>query len=224
MTMTGDTLTVLYRDSDIICCIKEPGTISESPGMPDLIRRAAGEQYVYPVHRLDRETGGAMVYALNAVAAAALSGEFAPEGSAEKIYLAVIEGTLQEKEGTLRDLLFRDRNTRRSYVVDRMRKGVREAELSYSVTAEKEGLSLISVRLHSGRTHQIRVQFSHRGHPVAGDRRYGSKNRCGLALWAECLSFHHPSAGNTVTVSCRPPDSYPWDLFRDEISGHVSGA
>lgn len=212
--MPGEDLKILYRDTDIICCVKEPGIISESPGMPDLIRRATGEPDVYPVHRLDRETGGVMVFALNAGSAAALSKEFSPEGSAVKTYLAVTEGSPEEKEGILRDLLFRDRNTRRSYVVDRMRKGVREAELSYSVIAEKEGLSLISVKLHSGRTHQIRVQFSHRGHPVAGDRRYGSRENCGLALWASSLTFPHPSSGKTVTVSSVPPDGRPWDIFR----------
>ena len=213
--MTEDSLRILYRDGGIICCVKEPGIISESSGMPALISRVTGEEEVYTVHRLDKETGGVMVYALDRAAAAALSEEFSPGGSAEKTYLAVLEGSPEEKEGVLTDLLFRDRNSGRSYVVDRMRKGVREASLSYEILSEKDGMSLVRIALHSGRTHQIRVQFSHRKHPVLGDRRYGSTCRCGLALWAAELSFRHPVTGEDLYFRCSPPESFPWDAFRD---------
>ena len=215
--MAAEELRILFRDPDIICCVKEPGIISEGSGMPALISLVTGETEVYPVHRLDRETGGVMVFALNRRSAAALSEEFSPSGSAEKTYLAVLEGVPEEKNGILTDLLFYDRTSRRSYVVDRMRKGVREASLSYSVLSSAEDMSLVSVKLHSGRTHQIRVQFSHAGHPVLGDRRYGSKAKCGLALWSASLSFRHPSDGQRQVLSCPPPGAHPWNTFTEKI-------
>jgi 23S rRNA pseudouridine1911/1915/1917 synthase len=213
--MATDSLRILYRDSDLICCVKEPGIISESSGMPALISRVTGEPDVYTVHRLDRDTGGVMVYALNRDAAAVLSGQFSPQGDAAKTYLAVLEGAPDGDEGTLTDLLFHDRNSGRSYVVDRMRKGVREASLSYKILSRAGDLSLVRVSLHSGRTHQIRVQFSSRSHPVAGDRRYGSGMRCPLALWAAELSFSHPVTGERLSFRCSPPSDSPWDAFGD---------
>ncbi len=202
---------ILYSDASLVCCVKDPGTLSEDPGLPALIRSSLGVSGVFCVHRLDRETGGVMVYALNRDAAAALSRSFSPEGEAEKIYLSAVGGTLDEKSGTLTDLLFRDSRSNKSYVVNRPRRGVKEAALSYRVIAESGGRSLVAVRLHSGRTHQIRVQFASRKHPVLGDRRYGSDVSCPLALWACRLSFRHPVTGEIMSFSCPPPAGVPWD-------------
>ena len=219
VTKMPDRLRTLYRDENPVCCVKEPGVISEEPGMPSLIRDAIGAEDVFCVHRLDRETGGAMVYAMNRETASALSTDFSESGSAEKTYLAVITGSMEEKSGILRDLLFHDSKKNKSYIVDRQRKGVREASLSYDTLAETDGMSLVRIRLHSGRTHQIRVQFAGRNHPVAGDRRYGSPEGCSLALWASGLSFRDPSSGGRITVSSTPPSIWPWTLFGEDLAG-----
>ena len=131
----------------------------------------------------------------------------------EKIYLAVLRGVPEAPEAALEDLLFHDSRTNKTFVVDRPRKGVREAKLDYRVLAEAEGLSLVRVRLHTGRTHQIRAQFASRGLPLLGDIRYGSRADCTPALWAWRLRFRHPKTGSAVDVLCPPPDDYPWTLF-----------
>ena len=130
-----------------------------------------------------------------------------------KEYLAVLRGHPEQDADTLTDLLFRDAQHNKSYVVRRMRKGVREATLDYTVLAKTDALTLVKVRLHTGRTHQIRVQFSHRGLPLLGDIRYGSKADCSAALWSYHLAFAHPVTGQIVDVTCPPPAAYPWDQF-----------
>ena len=136
------------------------------------------------------------------------------EHRVEKEYLAVLRGHPAEREAELTDLLFRDAAKNKSYVVKRMRKGVREARLSYRVLAETEGLTLVLVRLHTGRTHQIRVQFSSRGLPLLGDIRYGSKDpNCTAALWSYRLALTHPVTGERLDVTQPPPGQYPWTLF-----------
>ena len=212
-----DTLQILYRSSDIVCCIKDPGVLSEDPGLPALIRDALGISDVFCVHRLDRETGGVMVYALNRDSAAALSAAFSPQGTARKTYLAVIEGSMEEKSGSLSDLLFHDSTKNKTYVVTRKRRGVREASLSYETVSEKDGLSLIRIDLHSGRTHQIRVQFSCRRHPLLGDRRYGSAADCPLALWSYGIELYDPSGREPLSVSSLPPDCWPWTVFSEQL-------
>ena len=118
----------------------------------------------------------------------------------------------------LRDLLFHDRTKNKSYVVRRMRAGVREAELSYRVLAEAGTLSLLSVSLHTGRTHQIRVQFAARGLPLLGDVKYGSAFRnCPIALWSHRLAFRHPADGRALCFSAPPEPAFPWDTFQFTI-------
>ena len=130
-----------------------------------------------------------------------------------KEYLAVLRGHPEKDSDTLTDLLFRDAAHNKSYVVQRMRKGVREATLDYTVLDKTDALTLVKVRLHTGRTHQIRVQFSHRGLPLLGDIRYGSKADCSAALWSYRLAFTHPVTGEAVDVTCPPPCEFPWDQF-----------
>ena len=180
---------ILYRDDSLILCLKKPGILSQpAPGreesMLSLLSQQEGGE-VFPVHRLDREAAGVMVFARTSAAAARLS-EDIRLGRMEKEYLSVVQGIPLERAGTLRDLLFKDSARGRSYVVRRMRKGVKEASLSYRTVAERGAHTLVLIRLHTGRTHQIRVQFSSRGMPLLGDVRYGGERREGgaIALWS----------------------------------------
>ena len=207
---------ILYQDRALVLCEKPAGVLSEEGGMPELLRDALGTQEIYCVHRLDRETGGLMVYAKTKQAAAALSRTIA-DGGLQKEYLAVAEGETPVN-GTLRDLLYRDAAKNKAYVVTRTRRGVREAELSYERLAFRDGLSLLRVRLKTGRSHQIRVQFASRGFPLVGDKKYGSKVRdADLALWSTRLSLPHPGSGEILSSELPPPESWPWTLFSDLI-------
>lgn len=206
---------LLQQDRDMVLAVKPFGVLSEGEGgMPSLLAAELGGE-IFPVHRLDRETGGCMVFARTKAAAGKLSA-IVSERSMEKEYLAVVQGKMEEESAVLKDLLFRDAAKNKSYVVERQRKGVREAELSYRVLETKETdegiFSLIRVKLHTGRTHQIRVQFSHRKHPIVGDQRYGSRIKSPhMALWSYRLAY--PFRKGEVSVSALPPAEFPWTLF-----------
>lgn len=145
--------------------------------MPQLLSEQLGCG-IFPVHRLDQTVGGVMVYAKTAQEAARLTQAMA-QGQMQKTYLAVLTGCPAERAGTLEDLLFHDRAKNKTYVVRRQRGGVKQARLHYEILAEQDGLSLARIRLETGRTHQIRVQFASRGLPLLGDGKYGSRdNRC----------------------------------------------
>ena len=218
---------ILYTDRQIAICLKPVGMLSEPGGrsLPDALSAyfaGCGEpKEVYTVHRLDRIVGGVMVFARTKIAASKLAQAVAAR-EVEKEYLAVLRGVPEKAEGTLVDLLFRDASQGKTFVVQRPRKGVREAKLDYRVleTVTREDgqeLSLARVRLHTGRTHQIRVQFSSRGLPLLGDIRYGSKDPdCSAALWSHRIAFTHPGTGERVCFEAPPPNAYPWDLFSAE--------
>ena len=214
-------LTILYEDAHLVICLKPPGVLSEDSEkgrcMPALLRehyRAQGKSdYIATVHRLDKIVGGVMVFSRRRQVTGQLTAAIARH-EITKEYLAVLRGHPEKAEDTLTDLLFRDAAHNKSYVVKRMRKGVREARLSYREIARTEALSLVRVQLHTGRTHQIRVQFASRGLPLLGDIRYGSRDeRCTAALWSYRLALRHPVTGETVDVSALPPEGYPWQLF-----------
>ena len=206
-------LDLLYFDSDIAVCVKPAGVLSEGDGkncMPYLLSLELKERgidaSVFVVHRLDRETEGLMVFALNEAAAAALSLSF-QNGDAVKIYHALCVGVIENDADVLCDLLFYERGRGKSFVVDRERKGVRKASLEYSVLRRFADRTLISVRLHTGRTHQIRVQFASRGHALCGDRRYGAPSEYGnkLCLCAVSLSFTHPRTKERMSFEIENP-------------------
>jgi len=210
---------ILYRDENLIICEKPVGISSESPGLPDIISDMTGVT-VYPVHRLDTGTGGVAVLALSKTACQDVQNIF-QNRLIIKEYFAVVEGIMPEKNGVFADYLFHDKYKNKSYVVSRPRKGVKEASCEWSVTDSihaKEGtLSLIKIKLHTGRTHQIRVQFGSRGFPLVGDRKYGSRIKAEIpALWAFRIRFKYPSDTKSyIDVHSFPPRTFPWDLFSE---------
>ena len=213
----GCAMEILYQDANILVCIKPARVLStdEPGGLPGLVREALGdpEADVRTVHRLDRVVSGVMVLARNARAASELSRQIR-EDQFRKEYLAVVHGKPKNPEGTLRDLLARDKARRMTFVADAPGKGVQEAALSYRVLEYANGMSLVRVRLHTGRTHQIRVQFSSRGMPLVGERKYAVWNDpCELALWSAKIGFYHPGTGEWVEFSKEPPAVFPWTEF-----------
>jgi len=221
---------ILYEDNALLVCRKPVGVLSEpsnGKGMPELLsaqlKEAEKKDFIAGVHRLDKNVGGLMVFSRRKDITGKLIEQVA-QRQMEKEYLAIVRGCPKETEGIFEDLLFHDSRCNKTFVVKRQRKGVRDAKLSYRVLAsirqEETTLTLVRVRLHTGRTHQIRVQFASRGMPLLGDIRYGSRDRrCDAALWSCRLCFTHPVTNQTVDISCLPPEQYPWDLFkREELS------
>ena len=206
---------IIYQDEHIILCIKTPRVLStdEPGGMPELVRLALGapDADVRTVHRLDRVVSGLMVLARNAQTASELSRQIR-EGEFDKEYLAVVHGVPEAPEGRLRDLLLRDKRERKTYVVTEPGKGVQEAILDYRVLASDGELSKVAIWLITGRTHQIRAQFSSRGLPLVGDRKYSTlEDGCEIALWSHRLSFRHPVTGQFMEFSVEPPGEFPWN-------------
>lgn len=214
---------ILFEDKHLIVCIKPVGILSQkdSSGSANMVdeltkylndKNESGEVYV--VHRLDKNVSGVMVFAKSSVMAAGLSKAIGQQ-MFNKEYMAVIHGCPNEKEGVLKDLLFKDSSKNKSFVVKRERKGVKKASLEYKVLdvveREKGELSKVWIKLHTGRTHQIRVQFSSRKMPLVGDGKYGSRdNKCDVALWSYRISFIHPITNEKVDCYKNPPDEYPW--------------
>ena len=207
---------LIYVDEDIVVCIKPARILStdEPGGLPELVRQALGDPGadVRTVHRLDRVVSGLMVLARNAAAASELSRQIREDGF-EKEYLAVIHGTPDEKAGTLRDLLGRDKARRMTFVALAPAKGVQEAVLDYQTLVSAEELSRVKIRLRTGRTHQIRVQFASRGWPLVGERKYDTReDPCEIALWSHCIAFRHPGTGEQLSFQEEPPQVYPWTM------------
>lgn len=209
---------ILYMDKDIIVCLKPPKVLStdEPGGLPELLRREIRDDGadIRTVHRLDRATSGLMLLARNPAAASELSRQIREEGIGKE-YLAVVHGDCPDR-GSMRDLMYRDKARKMSFVTDKPGKGVQEALLDYETLGQKEGLSLVAVRLHTGRTHQIRCQFASRGLPLVGERKYCQpQDDCPLALFSHRLSFIHPGSGEAMSFVKEPPESYPWNLWKD---------
>ena len=208
---------IVYLDSDIVVCVKPARVLStdEPGGLPDLIREALGDPSadIRTVHRLDRVVSGVMVLARNAKAASELSRQIRDNAFSKK-YMAVVHG-FPEKSGTLRDLLGRDKARKMTYVADEPGKGIQEAVLDYEVLFAGQDYSKVGITLHTGRTHQIRVQFASRGYPLVGERKYSTlEDPCEIALWSCCIGFAHPSTGERMEFFREPPEGYPWNLMK----------
>ena len=205
---------ILYKDRDILVCVKPPRVLStdEPGGLPELVRQELGDPKadVRTVHRLDRVVSGLMVLARNPAAASELSRQIR-EGAFQKEYLAVVHGGPSAPEGTFRDLLGRDKARKMTFVALVPEKGIQEAVLDYKVLAAEADRAKVLVRLHTGRTHQIRVQFASRGMPLYGERKYSERNDpCEIALWSYRLGFAHPATGEPMNFTKEPPESDPW--------------
>ena len=207
---------LVYRDPAVLVCVKPAGVLStdEPGGLPSLARERLGDPTadVRTVHRLDRAVSGLIVLARGASSASELSRQIR-EGGFEKEYLAVVHGQTPEG-GRLRDLLWRDRARKMTFVVREPGKGVQEAVLDYETLRGATDRSLVRIHLQTGRTHQIRVQFASRGFPLYGERKYAdAPDDCALALWSRALAFTHPETGEPVRFSKDPPKAFPWDIL-----------
>lgn len=211
---------ILYQDKSVIVCIKPVGVLSQADGQESMISLLAAQcgGDVYPIHRLDRNVGGVMVFARNSRSAGKLSADI-QSGGFVKQYMAAVHGRPQETCGVMKDILFKDSRKNKSFVVNRQRKGTKDASLEYTLidTTEYKGseCSLVRIKLHTGRTHQIRVQFASRGMPLLGDGKYGSKdNHCNIALWSYKVTFRNPSDSREMSFEALPyKERYPWNLF-----------
>lgn len=208
----------LYQDEDICVAVKPPRVLStdEPGGMPELVRNALGDPSacVRTVHRLDRVVSGLMVLARTSQAASELSRQIR-EGEFDKSYLAVVHGRPVPARGELRDLLLRNKQERKTYVVSEPAKGVQEAVLEYQVLQTNQDHALVKIHLITGRTHQIRAQFSFRGFPLVGDRKYSTlEDDCEIALWSAELRFRHPGTGKPLHFQSPPPRWKPWTEFQ----------
>ena len=222
-----DDLTILHEDNHIIVVMKPQGLAScgdESgdDNMLEQVRRYVKETYNKPgnvyiglIHRLDRPTGGVMVFAKTSKAASRLA-EQMRNGDFEKKYLAVLVGTPKEPKGTLVNYLKKNPVNNMVYICTQTTDGAKMASLEYRVLEEKGGYCLADIKLHTGRTHQIRVQMAGISHPVYGDMRYGGENakKGNLALWAYSLTFTHPVTKERLRFMLEPPaENVPWKNF-----------
>ena len=184
---------IYYNDSDIVVCEKQYGVSSQKSNgenMVDMLSRQLNCE-IYPVHRLDTTTTGLMVFAKTEKSASILSSQIANRDF-DKYYLAICHGKM-ENSGKMQDFLYHDRIKNKSFVVESKRKGSKEAILEYEKIAENESLALVKIHLLTGRTHQIRVQFSSRGNMLYGDGKYGAKDNDRIALHSHILELTHPS-------------------------------
>ena len=232
-------MNILYEDTALVVLDKPAGLTSEE-GVPAALRQRWGrpDAYVGVIHRLDTGVSGLMVYAKTPGTAAALTKQVTEsqqayailDGRAEagpgapaqscflKTYRAVIAGGPDEQlppEGILRDYLFKDSRKGRVFPVKRPRKGVREAVLEYRIVRQTQDACLAEITLHTGRTHQIRVQFASRKHPLWGDGKYGSRVKGAIALQSCGLQFVHPDTGRIMNFTLPLPDTAPWNLFAE---------
>lgn len=218
---------IIYEDNHLLV-VEKPVNVSsqeDDTGDPDILTilkedikqryNKPGDVYLGLVHRLDRPVGGAMVFAKTSKAASRLS-EQVRTRKFNKIYMAVVHGKLSNQRGSLKHHLLKDSRTNIVKAVPNTIEGAKEALLDYEVVEYINELSLLRVCLHTGRSHQIRVQFSTIGHPLYGDQKYGANiNKPGqqIALWSSEIGLIHPTQKVEMTFKCDPPKTSPWSLF-----------
>lgn len=217
---------ILHKDKDFLVCVKPQGVSSQSDLSGEMDMTALLKNYleeanensdIFVVHRLDRATGGIVLYARNKVAAAVFSSLVAQKDGFEKQYLTVVSGMPESESGSMSDFLFKDSAQKKSFVVKSERKGAKVASLDYeTVKTLKQGekvFSLLQIKLNTGRFHQIRSQLASRGMPVYGDGKYGSREKAPhFALWANKIIFTYK--GKKYQFEKDPDfDTMPWNLF-----------
>ncbi len=222
-------LKVLYEDNHIIVVEKPVNIPSQGDKTGDIdmltiIKQYIKEKYNKPgevylglVHRLDRPTGGVMVFAKTSKAASRLS-EQVRDKKMHKKYLCIVDGKMEDQTGSMRDFLLKNEKTNTSKVVKQGTKNAKEALLDYEVVKYNEeiNMSVVKVDLHTGRHHQIRVQFASRGHSLSGDQKYGKRGRGKqLALWAYSLSFSHPTTKKELTFEDYPEMIGSWKILEN---------
>ncbi|GGJ96148.1 RNA pseudouridine synthase [Lentibacillus kapialis] len=194
------------RDKDLLTMLKEDIKIRY---------QKPGNVYLALVHRLDRPVGGVMVFAKTSKAASRLS-DVIRRNALEKRYLAVVRGNPSNSHGVLKDFLLKDRRENKVHVVSSKTTGAKKAVLDFEVIGTNTGLGLLAINLHTGRSHQIRIQLANIGCPIFGDQKYGYKvNKPGqqIALWSRSLAFEHPTKKEITKCETLPSDAYPWHLW-----------
>lgn len=222
-------LKILYEDNHIIVVVKEPGIPSQADKTKDadmltIIKQYLKEKYNKPgnvylglVHRLDRSVGGVMVFAKTSKAASRLS-EQVREKQVKKNYIAVVKGKFEKSKGIMQDYLVKDSKNNKSFVTNKDNKNAKFSELEYEIIKydERTNMSLVKINLKTGRHHQIRVQFSSRGHSLCGDTKYGTRSRSKqLALWSYKLSFYHPTTKEKLEFEYLPETNGVWNILKD---------
>lgn len=218
---------VIYEDNHLLVVEKPVNILSQGDDtndkdmvnlLKDYVKKKynkPGNVYIGLIHRLDRPVGGVMVFAKTSKAASRLS-EQVRNKTFNKTYLAIIHGNMKSGKDTLKDFLYKNKKTNMVTVVKKNHTDAKEAELDYKILNFKENLSLVQVNLKTGRSHQIRVQFSSRKHPLYGDQRYGKEiNKVGqqIALWSNKIELYHPTTKEKMEFTCNTPDKYPWNIF-----------
>jgi 23S rRNA pseudouridine1911/1915/1917 synthase len=212
---------ILYEDNHCLAIVKPAGSVSahfqgKTETLDRIVKRYLKEKYAKPgnvflgvVHRLDKPVSGVLLFARTSKAAARLARQFR-EGTVEKVYWAVVEGSISRTAGSLEDWLRKDRDAGRVEVVDPGEPGARQALLHFQRKGEHGGLTWLELRPQTGRTHQLRVQLAHHGHPVFGDAKYGSIHTFGraIALHARSLTFLHPVRYEPITLTADAPQTW----------------
>ncbi len=213
---------LLYQNREIVIAIKPAGISAQSTpqkdGLPDLLSHQLATP-CHSVHRLDLAVGGVMLLAKSKEAMAKYSAMMQTQQIIKR-YLCITDGAVRDASGELFDYLYHDARANRSYVVDSMRKGVKDARLTYARLASDDDTSLLCVTLQTGRTHQIRVQFSSRKTPLWGDGKYGSRKKGAIALWSYSLTIQRN--GQTQTFCALPIPKEPWTNYQEYLASLVS--